>query len=209
MPDLVSLSDEADGHVIDLVHMYVKLPFGFVRTKYLRIDMNLNWLILAAKHQIFLQTGIPEGNQLLFWAGNCLEELMTFQEYSMTSAQSYFVDFLIGLNGGVSEDDSALNGSARPRTVPRQRPVAWCFNFLLQMPAFSDPEEVRVACLQVLEAAKKKSAINGLAQSSFSYDVPGEGGLAKISGYLHVNKPANLTEATVRRWISDGRISGE
>ena len=56
---------------------------------------------------------------------------------------------------------------------------------------------------------KKKSAINGLAQSSFSYDVPGEGGLAKISGYLHVNKPANLTEATVRRWISDGRISGD
>ena len=101
MPDLVSLSDEADGHVIDPVHMYVKLPFGIVKTKYLRIDMNLNWMILAAKHQIFLQTGIPEGNQLLFWAGNCLEELMTFQEYSMTSAQSYYVDLLIGLNGSV------------------------------------------------------------------------------------------------------------
>ena len=41
-------------------------------------------LILTAKNQIFLQTGIPEGNQLLFWAGTCLEDLMTFQEYSMT-----------------------------------------------------------------------------------------------------------------------------
>ena len=66
MPDLVSLSDEADGHVIDPVHRYVKLPFGSVRTKYLRIDMNVNWMILTAKNQIFLQTGIPEGNQLLF-----------------------------------------------------------------------------------------------------------------------------------------------
>ena len=137
----------------------MKLPFGIVGTKYLRIDMNLNWMILAAKHQKFLQTGIPEGNQLLIWAGNCLEELMTFQEYSMTSAQSYFVDFLIGLNGGVSEDDSALNGSARPRTVPRQRPVAWCFNFLLQMPAFSDPEEVSVSKFWKMRTKNQQSTV--------------------------------------------------
>ena len=102
MPDRISLSDEADGRVIDPVHIYVKLPFRIVRTKYLRIDMNLNWMILAAKNQIFLQTGIPEGNQLLFWASNCLEDLLTIQEYSIATAQSYFVDLLIGLNVGVS-----------------------------------------------------------------------------------------------------------
>ena len=104
MPDLISFSDEADGHVIDPVHIYVKLPFGIVRTKYLQIDMNVNWMILAAKtwNQIFLQTGIPVGNQLLFWASNCLEDLLTIQEYSIATAQSYFVDLLIGLNVGVS-----------------------------------------------------------------------------------------------------------
>ena len=60
------MPDEADGHVIDPVHIYVKLPFGIFRTKYSRIDMDVNWMILAAKNQIFLQTGIPEGNHFLF-----------------------------------------------------------------------------------------------------------------------------------------------
>ena len=57
--------------------------------------MNVNWMILTEKNQIFLQTDMPEGNQRLFWAGTCLEDLMTFQEYIMTSAQSHFVDLLI------------------------------------------------------------------------------------------------------------------
>ena len=62
-------------------------------------------------------------------------------------------------NGGVTEDDSGLDGSTRPRIVPWHRPMTWCFDFLLKMTAFSDPEEVRVQCLQILEDANKKSVM--------------------------------------------------
>ena len=65
--------------------------------------MTVNWMIRTAKNQIFLQTGISEGNQCLFWACTCIDYFLTFQEYSMTCAQSYFVDLLLGLNGGVAK----------------------------------------------------------------------------------------------------------
>jgi hypothetical protein len=48
-----------------------------------------------------------------------------------------------------------------------------------------------------LDAANDKFQIYGLEQSSFSYDLP-EDGIAKISGYLHVNKTGKLAEAVVR-----------
>ena len=61
---------------------------------------------------------------------------------------------------------------------------------------------------QILDAANDKFQIYGLEQSSFSYDLPDDG-IAKISGYLHVNKTGKLAEAVVRTWISDDRIKGE
>ena len=53
----------------------------------------------------------------------------------------------------------------------------------------------------------KKSAIKGLVQSSFSYDLPDEGGLVCISGYLHGS--ANIHHSFVQRWLKDNRISEE
>ena len=79
--------------------------------------------------------------------------------------------------------------SAASRTAARVRPTTWLFDFSLQMPLFSDPEAVCLACLQILDIANKKSAIKGLVQSSFSYDVPCEGGLANICGYLVLCRP--------------------
>ena len=48
-------------------------------------------------------------------------------------------------------------------------------------------EETSDLFKQILDAANDKFQIYGLEQSSFSYDLP-EDGIAKISGYLHVNK---------------------
>ena len=87
------------------------------------------------------------------------------------------------------------------------RPMTWRFDFQLQMPEFSDREEVRVACCQVLDDSNKKSAMHGLMQSSFSYDVPDEGGLVNISGYLHGS--SMITHSFVQRWHFNNRISGE
>ena len=50
--------------------------------------------------------------------------------------------------------------------------------------------------------------LNGLEHCSFSYDVPDKD-LAKISGYVHVNKASRLYESAVRTWILDDRISGK
>ena len=58
----------------------------------------------------------------------------------------------------------------------------------------------------ILDDADTRLAIHNLKQSSFSYDVPGERGLAEISGYLHAS--SQITEATVKTWIFDGRIVG-
>ena len=40
--------------------------------------------------------------------------------------------------------------------------------FSAENAAFSDPEEVRAACIQILEGANKKSALKGLGQSPFA-----------------------------------------
>ena len=47
--------------------------------------------------------------------------------------------------------------SAASRTAAQVRPTTWRFDFSLQMPLFSesDPEEVRLACLQILDTANK------------------------------------------------------
>ena len=72
--------------------------------------------------------------------------------------------------------------ASKTQKTARARPMTWRFDFQLQMPKLSDREEVRVASCQVLDDANKKSAMYGLMQSSFSYDVPDEGGLVNISG---------------------------
>ena len=91
--------------------------------------------------------------------------------------------------------------------MPRQRPQTWRFDLKLQMPAFSAQDDVCVVFSSILDEAQTRLAIYELKQSSFSYDVPGEGGLAEISGYLHSSE--KITAATVKTWIFDGRIVGE
>ena len=223
LPDLVYSSAEDDSYITDSVAVesvpiYVKLPVGGFSNKYFRINMNVTCTIFSAKTQVFLHTGILESDQRLFWSGACLEDFKTFQDYGMTRTRTYFADLVVGLNGGESEseeestpdDASASNVSRTAYTVSRVtrlRPMTWRFDFRLQMPALSDLEEVRVASLQILEDACKKSAIKGLKQSSFSYDVPGEGCLANISGYLHGSE--HINDSFVKRWIIDDRIREE
>ena len=84
----------------------------------------------------------------------------------------------------------------------------------------SSQEDVCESFKGILRAADARTKINGLENCSFSYNVPDEG-LAKISGYIHVNKaskisgyiPVNkasrLSESAVRTRILDDRISGE
>ena len=103
--------------------------------------------------------------------------------------------------------ESGFDRSAEKHTKTHVRPKTWRFDFPLKMPAFSDPEVVRDACIQILDSANIKSEIKDLEQSSFSYDVPEEGGLANISGYLHGSAKINAT--FVQKWIVDERISGE
>ena len=57
----------------------------------------------------------------------------------------------------------------------------------LQMPAFSAQDDVSMVFSSILDDEDTRLAIHDLKQSSFSYDVPGERGLAEISGYLHAS----------------------
>ena len=91
--------------------------------------------------------------------------------------------------------------------MSRQRPKTWRFNLTLQMPAFSAQDDVRMVFSSILDDADTRLAIHDLKQSSFSYDVPGERGLAEISEYLHSSE--KTTAATVKTWIFDGRIVGD
>ena len=91
--------------------------------------------------------------------------------------------------------------------MPRKRPMTWCFNLTLQMPTFSAEDDGRMVFSSILEDEDTRLAIHDLKQSLFSYDVPGERGLAEISGYLHTSR--QITEATVKIWIFNGRIFGE
>ena len=101
--------------------------------------------------------------------------------------------------------ESGFDRSAEKHTKTHVRPKTWRFDFPLKMPAFSDPEVVRDACIQILDSANIKSEIKDLEQSSFSYDVPEEGCLANISGYLHGS--AKINDTFVQKWIVDDRIS--
>ena len=76
------------------------------------------------------------------------------------------------------------------------------------MPELSQPEDVRAIFKEILISADDRLPICGLEQSSFSYNVP-ENGIAKIDGYLHVNKTSLLADTAVRTWIFDDRIVGE
>ena len=89
--------------------------------------------------------------------------------------------------------------------MARLRAMTWRFDMVIELPALSDREEVRVVTKSILDEAQSKTAILHLDQSSFSYDVPEEGRLARISGYLHARDP--IWQTTVKTWICDARIS--
>ena len=76
------------------------------------------------------------------------------------------------------------------------------------MAVLSLHEDVSDVFKEILDAANVGVQIYGLEQCSFSYDLPDDG-IAKISGYLHVDKKGKLSETAVRKWISDDRIKGE
>ena len=78
----------------------------------------------------------------------------------------------------------------------------WHFHVALWMPALSQQEEIRAIFKEILVSANVRLPISGLEQSSFSYDVP-DNGIAKIDGYLHVNKTSLLADTAVRPWIFD------
>ena len=59
------------------------------------------------------------------------------------------------------------------------------------MAQLSTQEEVRELFKEILIAANERVQISGLEQSAFSYDLSDDG-IAKISGYLHVDKKASL-----------------
>ena len=95
-----------------------------------------------------------------------------------------------------------------PIFMPRSMTRTWRFDVNLQMAVLSPHEEVSDLFKQILDTANDRIHIGGLETLSFSYDLP-EDGIAKISGYLHVNKTSQLPEAAVREWIVDDRIIGE
>ena len=101
--------------------------------------------------------------------------------------------------------------SARKKEHPiaamnRERARIWRFDLILCVPALSGPEDVCDVFRSILDKARERD-LRGLDQSSFSYDVPGEGGLAQVSGYLHVT--SHIYRTAVQTWILDDRIQGE
>ena len=80
--------------------------------------------------------------------------------------------------------------------MPQQRLQTWRLDLKLQMPAFLAQEDVHVIFSSILDEAQTRLAIYEFKQSSFSYNVPGEGGLAEISGVL--NSSEKITAATVK-----------
>ena len=69
--------------------------------------------------------------------------------------------------------------------MPQQRQQTQRFDLKLQVPAFLAQENVCMVFSSILDEAQTRLAIYELKQSSFSYDVPGEGNFAEISRYLH------------------------
>jgi hypothetical protein len=78
----------------------------------------------------------------------------------------------------------------------------WHFHVALRMPELSQQEEVRAIFKEILVYANVRLPISGLEQPSLSYEVP-DNGIAKIDGYLHVNKTSLLADIAVRPWIFD------
>ena len=82
------------------------------------------------------------------------------------------------------------------------------FDAVLSIGAYSSQDDVCTLFNSILKAAQDgDGTLGGLEQCSFSYGMP-EDGLAKISGYVHVNKTNTITEAAARGWICDDRIIG-
>ena len=71
------------------------------------------------------------------------------------------------------------------------------FDVSIQIGILSGQEDICDLFKDILNAAGGRLEISGLEQSAFSYDIP-QDGFGEISGYLHVNKTATLTEAAVR-----------
>ena len=91
--------------------------------------------------------------------------------------------------------------------MDRERTRIWRFDLILRLPLLLGQEDVRISFREILDQARDRIAINGLDRGSFSYDVPEEGGLARISGYLH--STAQIWQSQVNPWIFDDRIIGE
>ena len=87
----------------------------------------------------------------------------------------------------------------RPRSRDESRPTTWRFDLTLQMPAFSSAQDVRLAFLAIFKDAHENRAINGLQDVCFSYNVPEEGGLAHMCGYLHAS--CKLNDTAVHGWL--------
>ena len=69
----------------------------------------------------------------------------------------------------------------------------------------SSQDDVCQLFKDILRAADARIKIGGLENCAFAYNLPDDG-VAKISGYMHVNKASRLTE--VSTWIFDERIIG-
>ena len=95
--------------------------------------------------------------------------------------------------------------AAHPRL--RSCPTTWCFDLTLQMLAFSSAQDIRLAFLAIFNDAHENRAINGLQDVCPSYNMPEEGGLAHICGYLHAL--CKFNDTAVHGWLSDSRIIAE
>jgi len=91
--------------------------------------------------------------------------------------------------------------------MDRERTHTWRFDLMLRVPLLYGREDVCALFRSILDQARDRIAINGLDQSSFAYDVPDEGGLVRISGYLH--STAQIWHSSVKTWIFDERVIGE
>ena len=97
-----------------------------------------------------------------------------------------------------------------PMTVSesRNRSHTYRFDVSVHMGPLSSHEDVCESFKEILDTAHARIKLNGLKNCSFSSDVPDEG-LAKISGYVQVNKASRLYGSAVRTLILNDRISGE
>jgi hypothetical protein len=86
--------------------------------------------------------------------------------------------------------------------MPKPRARAQTWRFIINVQAGPMSNHNKVCCLfrGILNESKARIEINGLVQSSFSYDLP-EDGLARISGYLRTNKYSDYTISVYNRQL--------